>query len=256
MKTKSIRADSVVTPDFFGIHNVVLSPEIKASKDYENYDFILAHILTARSSFRSQILETRREIGITKPFTYSDIKNTESLYESMFSLGQEEYLQSKAVAKKIAKLYKLPSNWIFSIQVAIYTDTLLVPPKLDSIIIQIGPTREDDEYPSIHFTSQVTIGELKKWVNDNKSDIRLFLKRIPKRPKPKVSSNTLIWGHIAWLFKRGGKHSWTEITNLIQVQIGKLLETADDVYGRQEAPTPIELEKYYTRFTASLKKLR
>jgi len=255
MKTKQTLPDSVVTSKFFDIQKVALSLEIKGN-DYNESDWILAHLLTALKSFDEQISSARKELEIKDIYKYSSITTLSDLFKITYSLGQEKTLLSMEISKNIVKEYKLSRNWLDSIQVAIFTDTLPVPTKSEIIQIETQDMYHDNNFDfcSIRINQRITTNQLKNWIKKNKLRIRLNLNNLPKIKKPKIDSKTIIWGHMAWIFKSGKMNSWTEMSKFIQQKIEEL-EEFGPIYGEKYAPEPVEMERYYKRFVEALKKI-
>ena len=252
MKIKKESADSTVVSKIWNIQKVALLPGLKIG-DYNNSDWILAYLLTALASFDEQISSIRKDLGITEIYKYSSVKNLQELVKIFFSLGQENYLMSIKAAQKIIRRYRLGENWMMSIQAAFFTDTLPVPNKIDSIKLETNDSLPDhnSSYCSIRVNQRITINELKKWIKKNKLWIRNNLNNLPKINKPKIDSNTVLWGHFAWILKKGGMNSWTEMTKFIQ----KHIDEFGSAYGVNSAPEPVEIERYYKRFVLSLRKV-
>lgn len=255
MKTKQRLADDVVVSKLFNIQKVALSLEIK-NNNYDKSDWILAHLLTALRSFDDQILSARQKLQIKELYNYSTIKTLGKLMEVLYSLGQEKHLLSMEIAKDIVKEYKLSNNWLDSIEVAIFTDTLPVPTKNEPIQIETQDYQRNNgfNYCSIRINQRITMNELKKWIKKNKPWIRSNLNDLPKVKKPQIDTKTIIWGHMAWILKKGKMDSWTEMSKLIQNKMEEL-EELGPMYGEKSAPEPVEMERYYKRFVSALKNI-
>lgn len=252
MKIKKEPADSTVISKIWNLQKVALLPGLKIG-DYSNSDWILAYLLTSLTSFDEQISSIRKDLGITEIYKYSSVENLQGLVKIFFSLGQENYLISIKAAQKIIRRYRLGENWLMSIQAAFFTDTLPVPDKIDSIKIETNDSLSDHDssYCSIRVNHRITTNELKKWIKQHKLWIRHNLNNLPKINKPRIDSNTILWGHFAWILKKGGMNSWTEMTRFVQ----KHIDEFGSAYDLDLAPEPVEMERYYKRFVLSLKKI-
>lgn len=249
MKIKSSRDNNIVYGNLSDIPEVKLSPEIKSNKDYDKYDFLMGYLLTTLDSFTSDIKNIRSDLEIKKILRYPRKNNLQELYDLLFSLGVYKYKLSNSSAIRICKKYKLQANWKLPILSVIYTNTLLIPKRLDSIYLNIG---SEKKYPSIEFTAKTSTNELKKWIGKNKYLIELAQKDLPVKRKPKVDPTTLVWGHIVWIIRKSGVKSWTKISEKIDRKFRESENEVFEIYGKTEAPIPSELQKYYTRFLDSL----
>lgn len=253
MKIKQKLPDDVVVSKFKHLQKVALLPKMKIG-DYTESDWILAYLLTSLDSFDKEIFLARKELGIKKTFRYSSVKKDfGELIKSLYSLGQDKYIISIDIAKNIIKKFRLGENWLTSIQTAIFTDTLPVPEKNEPIQIETQDNfiNRGFDYCSIRINQRITTNELKKWIKKNKLWIRHNLNNLPKINKPKIDPNTVLWGHFAWILKKAGMISWTEMSKFIEKSTGKIGFVKDI----ESSPGPEELERYYKRFIASLKKI-
>jgi hypothetical protein len=112
------------------------------------------------------------------------------------------------------------------------------------------------KYPAIYFTRQVSIDELKKWIDKNRSFIRAIQYKLPKRKIIKRTQKALFWGQVAWILKKDGIHSWTKMVEKIEELIEHNRErgTIEKESGHfaDIPPEPQDLARYYKRFIESL----
>lgn len=275
MDIKKQNIKNIVASDFFNLPEIKLSPDVKSRSDYEESDYLLAYLLSALRSFNSKIKEAREKLMVNRTLSFPKEPTIGVIYEILYKSGQQKYILLKKLATKISDSYQLSENWILSIEVVIVTNTFLVPKKIDPIRIQtpldlteiidhIKNNSKSDlidyfpgllkslKYPAIYFTSEVSINDIKNWINKNRELLRSLLETLPKRTIPKIHHKTILWGHIAWIYKRDGIQSWTEISDNIQKRIQS---SEGPIFGETDAPSPNELKKYYDRFLASLKSL-
>ncbi len=255
------------------------SPDIKRPNDFDKGNYTLAQLLSWSKKFNISILEARTKLEIARREYPQDptIDNLVKLYSDML-LDDKKKSAFDHVAREIAEDFRLTENWVFSIEIAILTGTFLVPSK-DSIkihlpayfypedksskglalnIIRMRQGEPVVRYPAIYFTRQVKVNELKRWINENKSAIRAMQYKLPKPQKIKREEKTVFWGYVAWLLKRDGFRSWAKMTKAIEQMInnqGSEFENDSRQHFTDAAPEPVELQKYYTRFIDSLKKL-
>ncbi len=256
------------------------SPDIKSAKDFDKSNYVLAQLLTWSKSFNIAILEARNQLDIVLQAYPKDPtpENLAELYRDMLLSDNKKAAFDKR-ARAITEDFRITENWILSVELAILTGTLLVPSK-DSIKVhlpdyfypednttkglanKIAMMREGapvTHYPAIYFTRRVTVDELKRWINENKSAIRAMQFKLPKPQKIKRGEKTLFWGYVAWLLKRDGFKSWAKMTKAIEQMINRQRAEFKSHQGDHYtdiAPEPVELEKYYNRFMTSLKKLQ
>ncbi len=244
MKIKPELADDIVVSKIWNIQKV--APFFGVDKNgYSKSDWIMAYLLTALASFDEELSLARKSLGIKEIYNYSSIKSFDTLNKIFNSLGQDKALTSVKIAKKIIKKYSLGDNWQKSVLTAFFTDTLPVP---DGNLIQI---KTKSNCCLIKINKKISINELKRCIRENSTLIKNSLDGLPKINKSKIKENTILWGHFAWILKKGGMNSWTEMSNFI----GKKIYNDGSAYGMECAPSSTEIERYYKRFIASLKKI-
>lgn len=259
--------DSIVFEDFENRVDIKLSPEITAERqNYSRSNYSFAELLSWSKSFY-------------KSLQYPQNPTVENVVNLLFSnaITREKREIVKNCAKELKEKYALPENWEFSFEIAALTNVLLVPPSelirihLPRYFYPSQRNRNDSalglagrivgewkilEYPAIYFTRQVTIDELKHWINKNKSLIRAIQYKLPKEKKLKRERKTLFWGQVAWILKLDGIHSWSKMVKMIERLIDnnrkESITQADSEHFEDIAPEPQELEKYYNRFVASI----
>jgi hypothetical protein len=124
-------------------------------------------------------------------------------------------------------------------------------------IKRAGEIARITSFPGIYFTRQVSIDELKKWINKNRDIIRAIQYKLPKQKIIKRNQRTLFWGQVAWILKQDGINSWAKMRDYIDKMNKEKPfvkeEESDPVFD--PLPTEIDLAKYYTYFVESLKQL-
>ncbi|MFH1792136.1 MAG: hypothetical protein ABH819_00645 [Patescibacteria group bacterium] len=286
MKIKNV-SDLVFVDDKIRL-NIAFSPEIaEGFGKHDKSDYIFADILIWLKSFNLKIKKIRSKYKIV-PSEYPKKPTVEELIELFLKkINYEKYKEFEKDISQIQNDYHLTENWTLSLRIAVVTDTLLVPasetihfhypdyeiektgkkknsPKtllklsasiLDSPEIQkMDTAMKLSKYPSIYFTRKISIGELKKWIDANKSVIRSIQHRLPSKKYFKRDYKTLFWGKIAWIFKQDGVNSWAEISKLVQKEADQIIEEQGEKDNKYllNLPDDIEIRKCYKRFINSL----
>lgn len=282
--------DSLIFDNFEKRLEIHFSPEIEETKrGFNRSDYTLAQLLTWLKSFNELILAVRKEINFTTPLPFPKNANVDELVDFTFkALDNEKREIVFNKAKVIAKKYHLTDNWEFSIELAILTHTFLVPAKDVPIRVHLpsyfypeekkadseknlktlGSSLSSPEimraraamriigYPAIYLTGQVSVDELKKWINTNRELIRVMQSRLPKRKVLKRDDKTLFWGQVVWILRQEGFRSWSKmvgrIEELIEDNKKEGMTQEESEHYADIPPEPQELEKYYTRFIESL----
>lgn len=258
--------------------SVVISPEVTPQQQNLSEDnFRFAELLTSLESFNEALSDVRRLIELHELLSYPRNPNIESVADLFFHkpITDKRRAVLRDWAKELRVKYNLPKSWDVPFQIAAITNVLPAPPK-DSIGLHLPENFLPDvtrvsndtsntkvnigrvlEYPAIYFTRQVSIDELKLWINDNKDLIRAIQQRLPENKKVRREPKTLLWGHIAWICRKGGIKSWTRISEKLQTWLNSKYEECEEIddYLGEYAPSPGEIKKYHDRYVESLSKL-
>ena len=277
-KENKNEGEGIIFEDFENRVDVKLSPEIKTSEDYNKSDFILAGLLSWLKSFYVSIYNIRKEIGVKTLLQYPTAPTAKNVVELIFTLNSDKRDLLRIRAKELAKKYSLTNNWEISMEIVTLTHTLLVPAR-ESIKVHLPdyfypkkpkeikslrdviswmktrPLAEVNNYPAIYFTRQVTINELKEWIDKNRELIRAIQCKLPRNKNIKRTERAIFWGQVAWILKQDGVYSWAKMERSIEELDEKepFLKEQEESEVLNPLPTAIELEKYYHRFLESLK---
>jgi hypothetical protein len=231
------------------IINVELSPEI-IDYDFDLRDSLIASLLCWQDRFYDVLKDARDLLEISnKKLNFPKEPTLDNLYDLAYSLGSDKSSLIKIQSLEIIKEFGLTPIWDLSMRIVILTNTLMIPPKSDSIRLEGAGYKLN--YPAIYITSYTSVDELKKWIHNNRLFIRLMIKQhFPKkRTSPRLDDKTLFWGQIATLFKERGLNSWVKMVEIMQRLQNK------DLYSSripEEIPNPGELRTYYNRFNKSV----
>lgn len=247
----------VLSSERKNVIRIELSPEI-VDYDLDPHDSLMASLLAWADSFYGLISNYRSILGLdenTLPFPGAP--TYKNLIELVYSLGPDNACLLTTHAEELMAKFRLNKEWELSMKVVILTNVLMVPPRNECISFYEPSAGQDYSlpYPAIYFTAQITIDDLKKWL-DNKSNKGYFRYTIKhhfpmKKASIKIDDKTLIWGQIASLLKLNGIHSWTRMSQVII----KLGHNSIIYYPSDDLPTPNELRTYYYRFVAAVSKV-
>ena len=224
---------------------VDLFPHFK-DKEFDNNDYILGFIISNLNSFINFINITNRKLRLKKTnhIHYSLLINKLTKTELQF-------LDEKT--DEIINKYNLGENWRLSLQTAVFTKVLFIPPangvyisesklnynmKLRSMnSVKMLQTRLLDatKYPAIYITKDMTPSKIMSWIEDNYTFVTRAITKsnLKKQIKSKIKDETLLVGHFAWLLKNDG-FSWTKIQKYFEENEfinneKEFVVTADDI---------------------------
>ncbi len=272
--------DDLVFDDDKNRLNVKYSPEIVERKSgFDDGDVILVDLLTWLKSFNLYIVKIRNDYKL-QIVDYPDKASQKLLVSLVIKYAPKEL--SDEFFDDIDKLksrYLLGPNWFLSVLLAIFTNTILIPPKLNSIQLYIpenfiklsnsNSLLEDNElrkarqwieytkYPAIYFTHKITVNELQVWLKKNKQLFRNIIQNLPTKRVYRRAEKARFWGKIAWIFKQEGVSTWRGIADKINTEVDRYKNMSeikeDDILF--DPPGEIEIEKYYKRFMESLERV-
>jgi len=120
------------------------------------------------------------------------------------------------------------------------------------------PWNEVSNYVALYFTHNITIGRIRKWLEDeeNKAQLENLLSNLPKEPRSRLSDKRVFWGEIVWRMKNmDPDKTWSDIEkelvefverDIDENSIGKNDDDFDDFV--RNIPTATELAKIYTAY--------
>lgn len=220
--------------------SVVWLPGSK-KEDYYAEDYKLAEILASLDSLYSQLDRIRAAIGLKTLINCPERLTSKDVWKILASspIDKRGKRRSRGWAEWLAYRYRLSSNWYISLEVLLLTHVLPVPPDppigfysppnpgtyKDGIInlINRAPNANDLlRLPFVYANYQVSIAQLKQFIEDNKDEIRKILAKLPPKPSAgKMSRKRLVIGQIAWILKRSGDYkSWYAVTEFINSKTG------------------------------------
>lgn len=266
------------------------SPEIfERQMGYDKSDYILVDLLTWLKSFNVRITTIREEYQINV-IPYPANPSEKQLLDIIRRHSpRERYEAFFDEIEKIRERYQLTPNWFLSLTSAIFMNTILIPPKLQTVQLylpewypndQAGEETHDlhqlsssifdsvdmrkaqematiSKHPTIYFTHKITVDGFKKWIEDNKVLFRAMLRNLPARRVHKREEKARFWGKVAWIFKQEGVKTFSAIVTKIHDEADRYKDREEVKEGDvwYEPPGEIELEKYYQRFIQSLNRV-
>lgn len=238
-----------------------------SKNSYDLSDYKLAEVLSWCDSFYDQLDRIRNKLKMKKLYSFPKQNNLEKLVEFVHTANKEFEYGTKGWAEWLASRYKLPRNWVFSIEVVILTHTLPIPPDQPlGLYIPPGPLKGikgrlikssiEKSYaknylytPLIYFNYRTSISRIKKYLDDNKSQIDKALSQLPTKPKVGIDPLNLKIGQMAWLLKNESKYNtWRTVE-------AKLAEEYADLDTSSLDLSYVNLQKLADRFIKQQNKI-
>jgi len=145
--------------------DVKLSPEIKSINDYEQSDYLLADLLSWLKSFYESLFEIRKELKLQTPLKYPNRPTIKKLVRLTLNLDSPKRELLETRAQDLLQKYHLTENWEFSMEMAILTHALLVPPKETGIYLYLPLSfypKIQRNIQKIKIKNATSLNELKK----------------------------------------------------------------------------------------------
>lgn len=261
--------------------DIQFSPEVRESGlGFDPYDRTMAQFLVSLAELYEGILSVRQVIQLPDVCPYPHNPTVADLVKLIFSvISPDRYDDFRERVISLRNRYRLPENWQLSFQIAVLTDTILIPHQDSGIRVYfpeseksngrhrkpfnalqqsrkiIENMRQNPTYPGIYFTRQDTIDELKGWINQNKDLVRSIQHNLPIHHVIKTERKVLFWGQMAWIVRSMGETRWQRIEgifdDIFKKQYDHGVEDNDEVTGY--APSYIDLQKCYYSYLETVK---
>lgn len=216
----------------------------------------IATLLSWLTGFSYLLIEARINIGIEPKFGIRHLiclpnpANEKSVLAIKIPLYPKQLKQLSTEAMEILKYYNLSSNWFISIRLAILTNFLYLPPKLEPIIFV--ENRAPQSYPAISINSKVSIHKLRLFIQENSDIIREIVNKLSNSRARRVSDDTFLWGKVVAIMVRDVPLAKVDsVFAVIKSKLDEVFEETDML-----VPEAYELRRTYERFLKYVNQLQ
>lgn len=240
---------------------------------YDESDKMVTLFFARYTPFICDVEKVREDIALDVLYEYPH-KEKVDIGEVISLLAKVRGIQRKkldSAAKDLIQKYVLAENWNLSIKVAVLTNTLLVPGKLEPIRavhpsrmklflddldllpdskIKVNLTMRDlrsaYKYPLLQLTRKVTKNELISWVEKNWEEFVALMGEVPEKDDIRIKDNALTWGQLSDLLLREDRElSYKGACDILQEHFGGNLSI--------NVPDETTLRVYHKRYLKSFK---
>ena len=222
-------------------------PVYKAQfSEHSDNNFILANVGSFRW-FSKFTTSSRSKLGINEAYMRALHENKKRVIVKMnddympYDLSEIGLELLNKQTDEIRIYYNFASNWAVSIRLAILTNFLFLPPQNKPIVFSKDGSPKD--YPAIYFTENVSIYQLKQFIQAKAQEIRHITTQMPNPKKHKAELHTILWGQVVSMLI-GNVNVY--LTDNFFAEIHRKLDK--EIFKNITVPDKIELRNQYKRF--------